>query len=74
MIFLRVDVGASGDERRGHLGSVVPRRYMEDALARIVQNAAWLPSRWGLNAWTFSTLFRPDGGHGAAARRGTGAR
>ena len=40
-------------------GSRRPRPYIytEEELARIVQHAAKLPSRRGLNAWTFSTLF-----------------
>ena len=40
-------------------GSRRPRPYIytEEELARIVKHAAKLPSRRGLNAWTFSTLF-----------------
>ena len=34
-----------------------PYIYTEEELARIVEHAAQLPSKRGLNAWTFSTLF-----------------
>ncbi|MDE0224730.1 MAG: tyrosine-type recombinase/integrase [Gammaproteobacteria bacterium] len=52
----RTEVPPAGLIRRGHRRPR-PYIYTEEELARIVEHAAQLPSRRGLNAWTFSTLF-----------------